>query len=65
MGDIVRIVKDEIFFVDLVFLFLDRFDGLCYVIIVSLDGEINLKVCLCICFSIVLGEYNVLCFCFF
>lgn len=44
MGDIVWIVKDEIFFVDLVFLFLDWFDGFCYVIIVSLDGEINLKI---------------------
>lgn len=61
MGDIVRIAKDEIFPADLVLLSSDRLDGSCHVTTASLDGETNLKVCLCICFSTTLGKYNTSC----
>ena len=47
MGDIVRVAKDETFPVDLVLLSSDRADGTCHITTASLDGETNLKVCIC------------------
>lgn len=59
MGDIVRIAKDEIFPADLVLLSSDRLDGSCHITTASLDGETNLKVCICMCLSVPLGEQNI------
>lgn len=47
VGDIVRVAKDETFPVDLVLLSSDRADGTCHITTASLDGETNLKVCVC------------------
>lgn len=49
VGDIVRVAKDETFPVDLVLLSSDRADGTCHITTASLDGETNLKVCVCDC----------------
>uniref|UniRef100_A0A665UU79 Phospholipid-transporting ATPase n=1 Tax=Echeneis naucrates TaxID=173247 RepID=A0A665UU79_ECHNA len=47
VGDIVRVAKDETFPADLVLLSSDRADGTCHITTASLDGETNLKVCVC------------------
>uniref|UniRef100_A0AAQ4P165 Phospholipid-transporting ATPase n=1 Tax=Gasterosteus aculeatus aculeatus TaxID=481459 RepID=A0AAQ4P165_GASAC len=47
VGDIVRVAKDETFPADLALLSSDRADGTCHITTASLDGETNLKVCLC------------------
>lgn len=47
VGDIVRVAKDETFPADLVLLSSDRADGTCHITTASLDGETNLKVCMC------------------
>lgn len=49
VGDIVRVAKDETFPADLVLLSSDRADGTCHITTASLDGETNLKVCVCVC----------------
>lgn len=44
VGDIVQVLDDEEIFCDFVVMFCDDVEGICYIIIVNLDGEINLKV---------------------
>lgn len=44
VGDIVQVLDDEEIFCDFVVLFCDDLDGICYIIIVNFDGEINFKV---------------------
>lgn len=55
VGDIVRVAKDETFPADLVLLSSDRAEGTCHITTASLDGETNLKVCVCL--SVLLWEY--------
>lgn len=44
VGDVVEVQVNEIFFCDFIFLLFCIIDGICYVIIVSFDGEFNCKV---------------------
>lgn len=44
VGDFVCIYNDDEFLVDIIIFVILDFDGVCYVEIKNLDGEINLKV---------------------
>ena len=48
VGDIVKVLKNEEFPADLVFLASDKNDGTCYVETANLDGETNLKLRSCV-----------------
>lgn len=43
VGDVVKVEKDNFFLVDFFMFFLSFLDGVCYVEIMNLDGEINFK----------------------
>lgn len=58
VGDFVRVKDGDYFFFDLFLILFIGFDGICYVEIMNLDGEINLKVSFVVCY-IILCIFNV------